>query len=336
MKEIGILLKKEREKKKLDLKEVSQATKINMAVLVAIEEGNETALPAKPFVRGFIQTYARYLGLDVDQIMAMFLSDVGTTKPQMMKIEPAPSEDKNPLDFINKKWDVIKKLSIVTGIILLLLFIYFLVETINKYEQETKVAAAQKESANQTAVNPVSSPIETPSPVPPAADIPDLKSNEEKPGDKATEPDVTKPAATETKLEPQKLEPKKPEPAKTSQAVQVSNTVAVSPKQVNSPAPVQPKLTPPPAARSPSPKVAAINPQQIIIEALDNVKIKYVIDSGAPRNIHLEPEKILNLRAQQKISLSFSDGGSVNIIHNGQDIGVPGNLGQPLDLSFPK
>ena len=65
-------LQREREMRGVTLEEISGATKISVRFLRAIEEENFAALPGGVFTRSFIRTYARYLGLDEERVMAEF------------------------------------------------------------------------------------------------------------------------------------------------------------------------------------------------------------------------------------------------------------------------
>ena len=62
--EIGTSLREARNRQHLDLNEVEQATKIRARYLQALEEESFDALPAQTYVKGFLRTYADYLGLD--------------------------------------------------------------------------------------------------------------------------------------------------------------------------------------------------------------------------------------------------------------------------------
>ncbi len=61
--------------------EVSDATKIKIAHLAAIEASDRDALPAIPFTLGFVKTYAKYLGLDGDELTQQFRADIGADAP---------------------------------------------------------------------------------------------------------------------------------------------------------------------------------------------------------------------------------------------------------------
>jgi cytoskeleton protein RodZ len=62
--EIGNSLREARYRQQLELNEVEQATKIRARYLRALEEESFEVLPAPTYVKGFLRTYADYLGLD--------------------------------------------------------------------------------------------------------------------------------------------------------------------------------------------------------------------------------------------------------------------------------
>lgn len=64
MASLGEQLRKARESKNISLEEASNDVKISKRYLEALEEGNYSILPAQAYVKGFLQNYARYLGLD--------------------------------------------------------------------------------------------------------------------------------------------------------------------------------------------------------------------------------------------------------------------------------
>ncbi|TVQ97593.1 MAG: helix-turn-helix domain-containing protein [Desulfovibrionales bacterium] len=68
LKEFGRLLKEERLRQGLEIADVMDKTKISRMNLVAIEEGNEQALPHPVYAKGFVKNYARFLGMDADKM----------------------------------------------------------------------------------------------------------------------------------------------------------------------------------------------------------------------------------------------------------------------------
>ena len=77
--EIGNSLREARVRQHLELTEVELATKIRARYLRALEEEAFDALPAQTYVKGFLRTYADYLGLDgqlyVDEFNSRFSAE---------------------------------------------------------------------------------------------------------------------------------------------------------------------------------------------------------------------------------------------------------------------
>jgi hypothetical protein len=62
--EIGNSLREARMRQQLDWPQIELATKIRAKYLRALEDEQFGILPAQPYVKGFLRTYAEYLGLD--------------------------------------------------------------------------------------------------------------------------------------------------------------------------------------------------------------------------------------------------------------------------------
>jgi cytoskeleton protein RodZ len=65
----GEELRREREIRGISLKEIADATKISKRFLDAIENNDHKTLPAPVFTRGFVREYARYLGLNSEDMV---------------------------------------------------------------------------------------------------------------------------------------------------------------------------------------------------------------------------------------------------------------------------
>lgn len=74
--ELGNNLRTARQQRRIDLVMAEQDTKIRSKYLAALEDEEFDVLPGPVFVRGFLRTYSRYLGLDaqlfVDEYNARF------------------------------------------------------------------------------------------------------------------------------------------------------------------------------------------------------------------------------------------------------------------------
>ncbi|MEZ4400909.1 MAG: helix-turn-helix domain-containing protein [Kofleriaceae bacterium] len=69
----GPLLRQVREALGIELRELSERTKIGMAYLAALEDEHWAKLPAPVYVRGFLVEYARILGLDAVRLKDTYL-----------------------------------------------------------------------------------------------------------------------------------------------------------------------------------------------------------------------------------------------------------------------
>ncbi len=65
---IGATLRETRKRRELDLPEVEAAIKIRLRYLRAMEDEDWDVLPGGAYTRGFIRTYAAYLGLDGERL----------------------------------------------------------------------------------------------------------------------------------------------------------------------------------------------------------------------------------------------------------------------------
>jgi hypothetical protein len=76
--EIGNSLREARERQGLGYPEIELATKIRGKYIRALEEEDFTAIPGDAYIRGFLRTYAEYLGLDgdvyVDEYASRFIT----------------------------------------------------------------------------------------------------------------------------------------------------------------------------------------------------------------------------------------------------------------------
>ncbi|MCB9025653.1 MAG: helix-turn-helix domain-containing protein [Bdellovibrionaceae bacterium] len=327
----GQILKENREKAGLTLNEVSLATKINVKILEAMENGQKKALPAMTFLRGFVIIYAKYLKLDEESILQTFYEEMGTSKPhKLRKANEVNGEDNK--DVIFNPRSLASKFFAVTGILVLILLILFVRQIVNKYEKEAQIPPPEDikeivqqhveidaESNEDEKPNIIEKPVdivETPAPAPTPVTAPappaTIKPIEKVEKTVETNSPPAKPVLSEKILEAEKLV-KKPVEKPTEKATEkVEKTIEANLKT----------------------KIPA-NPQEIIIEALDNTKLAITIDNKNKFDISLKASEIHVIKANSSIVLNLTDGGAVSLIHNGKRKGVPGDLGRSMKLDFP-
>ena len=92
--EIGNSLREARLRQHLDFPEIEQATKIRGKYLRALEDEQFDVLPAQTYVKGFLRSYAEYLGLDgqlyVDEYNSRFVVGEEDTPARPRRSAPRP------------------------------------------------------------------------------------------------------------------------------------------------------------------------------------------------------------------------------------------------------
>jgi cytoskeletal protein RodZ len=146
-------LKKAREGRNLGLEDISKKTRISVKFLEKIENGNYDFAP-EPYVRAFIRSYARVVGLNPDEVIKLYENEVASLRPKEEKKE----EKKVQFDIVsfiseNTLW-------LIGGFIILAMvfFIFFSVE-----EKNTKLTKQVQKKGFETAVEEISriSPAES-------------------------------------------------------------------------------------------------------------------------------------------------------------------------------
>lgn len=77
---LGQELKRRREARGIELQDISNATRVAVRFLRAIEEDDFQSLPGGLFTRSFIRTYARHVGMDEEEAIARYYEQTGQTR----------------------------------------------------------------------------------------------------------------------------------------------------------------------------------------------------------------------------------------------------------------
>jgi cytoskeletal protein RodZ len=88
MSELGRLLVQARTAKELTLADVEATTRIRQKYLEALESGSYEVLPRGATARGFLRTYARFLGLDADAALRLYEQESHDTGETISIAEP--------------------------------------------------------------------------------------------------------------------------------------------------------------------------------------------------------------------------------------------------------
>jgi cytoskeletal protein RodZ len=87
----GGWLRREREAREVTLGEISDVTKISRSYLEALEEERFDVLPAPVFAKGFLREYAKYVGLDPDEVVNSYLTALQAGEPDTLRADPEPA-----------------------------------------------------------------------------------------------------------------------------------------------------------------------------------------------------------------------------------------------------
>ncbi len=71
LQELGVLLKQERERRGLTVRDVMDSTKISRRNLNALEDGEVKLLPHPVYLKGYVRNYARLVGLDAEPLVCV-------------------------------------------------------------------------------------------------------------------------------------------------------------------------------------------------------------------------------------------------------------------------
>ncbi|AHI07311.1 hypothetical protein BDW_14055 [Bdellovibrio bacteriovorus W] len=383
MKKTGAILKKAREEKGLSLHEIGLSLKINSKILRAIEEGDEKNLPAKTFLRGFVQSYSNYLHIDTQMVLHSFYEEMGSTTPQPfirdtdkkeddaessevttppsvgapvenkkeeepvpvkvekqeaevipMRQESAPSQKVEALPSMNDN-RLKKSLGWLSVAVILVVSIGFTKKMIDKYSKEAEVPSAEVAQTMEGATPVISESVD-------AEDILEEALAEAETNSTET---ATPPANTaDTKIEIPQIIPqlptepvketapaKKEEPKKEEVKVVEEKVEKKEEKEEDKKDVAKEEVKPAPSEKK---EEAIQKPVELIVEALDAVEIEYASVSGKPQKIKLSSEQVHTFKSKSGLKINFSNGGAVNLILNGKDIGIPGDLGKPIKLAY--
>jgi cytoskeleton protein RodZ len=311
---LGEFLRQEREKRGITIEQVASATKINVRLLHLLESDQYSELPAKPFIRGFVSSYARFIGVDSKEILTHFGDFLE------MRSHERPTRDAGHSGYAFEKregeqsrtilWIVMGAFLVFGGIGLI-----FLKPSL-KHHKSSQIEKLRE--ANPEAL-PSDSPSTSPSPNSSVSAIP------------------TAPSPSPTP---------KPSPKPTPTAITPTATPTTAPLVI---APTAgPSASPSPSpSEKPDPLNSGVNltpaeiKYKVVFKAGKDVWVRFQIDERPKSKFILREGRVLVLRAKDSIRFQTSDPGSLSFRVNGaQSRVMEGDKnaavkGEDLTLFFP-
>src|SRR5262245_48384914 len=89
MSSFGESLRRERELRQISLREISEATKINLRYLDALERDDFRHLPGGVFNKGFVRAYAQFIGIDPESMVTAYLEEEGSQAAKATRTQDA-------------------------------------------------------------------------------------------------------------------------------------------------------------------------------------------------------------------------------------------------------
>lgn len=127
---LGERMKKIRNERRLSLAEISKSTKIQSKYLEYLEEGEYMKLPADVYVKGFIKSYAAFMGLDDMGLIKQYQREKGIHK----NIKKISDDDKNNIPIKFSSFIITPKIIIISAIILVAVAILaYLYKEVNSF-----------------------------------------------------------------------------------------------------------------------------------------------------------------------------------------------------------
>jgi cytoskeleton protein RodZ len=161
----GVNLRRERELRGITLDEISRETKISLRFLEALESDQLDRLPGGVFRRGFVKTYARYIGLNEDKVLQDYALLVAGSEEEATGSEGFPS--RNPSATIVPSLSLKVTLGLLLVIVLVAFSLWYLRWTSTRSQAQRspaptvsapqQVAAPSPSNAQGTGIQPIAS-----------------------------------------------------------------------------------------------------------------------------------------------------------------------------------
>jgi cytoskeleton protein RodZ len=308
-KELGALLRNKREEMGLSYAQISEQTKLRPHFLEALENEEWDHLPSPAFVKGFIRSYARALGLSEGGLLALY-----------QEITPQHHETPGPvLPPVNKR----KKLALYLFLILACSAVGFAFYT--WIEDPTRMGGV----IDNEAVAPSDKKlIESRKTQDTRKEMAEVPLDEQEPITDLSEPkkaalvEERPPASERDSLEqagPQ-LAKEEPIPEKEVSSHESISNIEPEPTVSNTPLPTE------------------TTERALVLKAIvkERTWVRVRIDNEKPKEYILGPESRPQWRARKGFQLLIGNAGGIDLEFNGKKMEDLGKQGQVIRLSLPK
>jgi cytoskeleton protein RodZ len=291
----------------ISLKAVSNATRIGAETLLAIENEDHDALPAEVFVKGFLRSYARFVGADAEKAVSLY----GTQRELVHSTQEAES------DLIKAQSGFWRRFLMAVVVLLAVMAAALYADQLLRrqpapvpQEPIRKEHAANPEAAKRSALAP--EPVHAPTTAPAGSD----------------------PVVAEEETEPARSAPQTfPVPS------------AGSGEPAEAPAPPEGKVLEATAPERPAERLAdgtaasgeptGSAPLVLEIEVVEDTWLKIIVDIDEPAEYSLHPGDRMKLEGDRSFNILVGNATGVRLTLNEEPVAVTGKKGQVVNLQLP-
>ena len=141
---LGVFLRREREKRGLSHEQIAEMTRLRRHMVVALEEEAWDELPPPVFVKGFIKSYAKALGLDQKEVLDLY-------------VEAPPPESETPKLLLEPRRASKRPIIFTLAVAVLLGAVWLFVW--KEYGSEKKTVPARETETRAVPLQPAAPPI---------------------------------------------------------------------------------------------------------------------------------------------------------------------------------
>jgi|WetSurMetagenome_2_1015567.scaffolds.fasta_scaffold92451_2 cytoskeleton protein RodZ len=146
---VGQRLRRAREAMKLTITDISQQLLISKKNLIALESDDYSTIPAEVYVRGYLRSYAKFLKLPIDEILANYNEnnnnpDIGNKSDQQSFVVAQNECKKTPY---------IRWISYGIGLLFILLIIIWMYDARKSGKMTTELTAPEVNTVTSDTAN---------------------------------------------------------------------------------------------------------------------------------------------------------------------------------------
>lgn len=304
-KNLGAILREARERLGLDYARLSEITRLQPHILESLEKEEWHTFSAPVFIKGFLRSYAKALGLDVGAILAMYdEKNPGVDSPPRPLSSISTSHRRTPAFFIL--------------LVLLAAAVFLALHYASRRETREQLPAVESSNA----------------PIMPAPEQHEIHAK----GNAVGGVHATKP---ETAPEPTEKQPTKENETNTQEKPALPETVQ---KEAPAPAPETPapprqeiakpeEKSPEPVKTKPTPPA---KPLTLKADVRETTWVKIILDQGEPKEYIFQPGSRPEWRAQHGFELFIGNAAGISLEFNGKKMDNLGGHGKVIHLKLPQ